>query len=399
MHFRVLATLFTTVAAGAALAQPPAAPGVLPPTVLEPVVLKPAAPPSPAEAARQREAIIKNLKEDLVTFDPAAVTARAVDGRWQVRTATDVLKDFGADRASAMEAVRLIQDLRVNQVGTVKGSNPPFEYWLADGKPPRVANARAVVLPVSSRSVRPENVGGTWVVTDGSKGLYDFGPDADGAKRAATVYWKYGFNQLGVVGSPQPTMLVPLTDPVQAGREKTAPPPATAALSLLNDVSRTSLLLPGNVYAGPKKAIDASRLQVVRRDRGEVVLVHGDEVLARFGSSEVEARAAMRALQDGQVTEVARIGSTGLHLFLTNGQPIHGSPLGAAKANLRADRVKVQKIRESWWVTEDNRPLIEAGTRDDAELLIQVIKVYDLHTICTFGRPESGGLRLLTMGH
>ena len=395
MLVRVLALLFVAVPA---LAQPPAAPEVLPPTVLQPVVLKPAAPPSPADAARQREALIKNLKEDLVTFDPAAVTVRTVGGRWQVRTDGVVLKDFGADRASATEAARLVRDLRVNQVGTVKGSNPPFEYWLADGKAPRVANARAVVLPVFSRSVRAENVGGTWVVTDGSKGLYDFGPDADGARRAATVYWKYGFNQLGVVGTPTPTMFVPLADPVQAAREKTAPTPATSALGILSDVTRTSFLLPGNVYGGPKQAIDPHKLEVVRRERGEVALVHGNEVLGRFGGSEVEARAAMRALQDGQVTEVARLGSTGLPLFLTNGQPIHGAPLGATKMNLRADRVKVQKIRETWWVTEDNRPLIEAGTREDAELLIQVIRVYDLHTVCTFGRPETGGLRLLTMG-
>ena len=88
----------------------------------------------------------------------------------------------------------------------------------------------------------------------------------------------------------------------------------------------------------------------------------------------------------------------GLPLFLVNGQPIHGSPLGAAKMNFRADRIKIQKIRETWWVTEDNRPLIEAGTREDAELLVQVIKVYDLALVCTFGRPEAGGLRLLTMG-
>ena len=99
---------------------------------------------------------------------------------------------------------------------------------------------------------------------------------------------------------------------------------------MLSDVSRTSFL-SGNVYGGPKQPIDPHKLEVVRRDRGEVALVHGSDVLGRFGGSEVEARAAMRALQDGQVTEVARLGSTGLPLFLTNGQPIHGSPLGAAR--------------------------------------------------------------------
>ena len=59
---------------------------------------------------------------------------------------------------------------------------------LAGGKPPRVANTRAVIVPVFARSVRAENVGGTWVVTDGSRALYDFGTDADGAKRAAATF-------------------------------------------------------------------------------------------------------------------------------------------------------------------------------------------------------------------
>jgi hypothetical protein len=373
-------------------------PEPLPPTVLEPVVLKPAGPLSPAEAARQRESLIKNLKENLVTFDAGAVQALAVDGHWQLRTATEVLKDFGPDRGAAIEAARFVKELRVNQVGTVKGSNPPFEYWLADGKPPRVLNARAIVLPVAGRSIHAEQVGGAWVVSDGSKSLHDFGADADAAQRAATVYWKYGFNQLAVVGGPQPAMLVPLTDPAQAEREKSAPVHLPSPIGVLGDVSKTSLLLPGNVYAGPKVPIDPAKLAIGRREGGTVVLTHGNDVLARFGGNEMDARAAMRALQDARVTEMARIGSTGFPLFLANGQPIPGEPLGATRMSIRADRLKVQKIRDTWWVNEDSRPLVEAGTRDDAELLVRVMKYFDFRTVCVLGRAETGGLRLLTMG-
>jgi hypothetical protein len=365
---------------------------------LEPVVLKPAVPLSPADAARQRESLVKNLKEDLVTFNPVTVTARSVDGRWQVRTDTAVLKDFGADRASAIEAARFIQDLRLNQMGTIKGSRPPVEYWLADGKPPRILNGRAVILPVVARNVRAEQMGGTWVVTDGLRALHDFGADSDTAVRAATVYWKYGFNELAVIGSPQPTMMVPLTDPIQADREKAAPVMAANPLALAGDISKTSLLLPGNVYAGPKVPIDVAKLGVERREGGNVVLVHDGEVLARFGGSEMEARTALRALQDGHVTEMARIGSTGFPLFLAGGQPIHGEPLGAARTSIRSDRLRFQRIRDTWWVTEDSRPLVEAGTKEDAELLLRVMKFFDLRSVCVIGHPETSGLRLLTMG-
>jgi hypothetical protein len=397
MARRVLVALWFA-GIGPALAQPPASPPASQPTVLEPVSLRAPGPLSPADAARQREALIKGLKEELVTFDPTTVTARLTDGHWQVRTATDVLKDFGPDRSSALEAARLIQDLGVNQMGTVKGSNPPFEYWLASGKPPRVANTRAVLVPVFARSVRAESVGGTWVLTDGTKGLYDFGTDSEAAQRAAVVYWKYGFNQIGVIGSPRPTMLYPLTDPAQAARERAAPAPMPSPLGVLNDASKTSLLLPGNLYAGPKQPIDPYRLKVARGERSEVVLACGDEVLARFGGSETDARNAMRALQDAHVTELARIGSTGFPLFLAGGQPIHGEPLGAIKTSIRADRLRIQKIRDTWWVAEDNRPLVEAGTHDDAELMVKVMRFFDLRALCVIGRAESGGLKLLTMG-
>ncbi len=79
--------LLTAAAVGPTFAQGPTSPPTLPPTVLEPVSLRAPGPLSPADAARQREALIKGLKEDVVTFDPAAVTARLVDGHWQVRTA------------------------------------------------------------------------------------------------------------------------------------------------------------------------------------------------------------------------------------------------------------------------------------------------------------------------
>lgn len=384
--------------AAPALAQPAAAPQPLSPTVLAPVTLRPPGPVSPAEVARQREALIKGLKEDFVTFDPSTVTAQLADGHWQVRAGTEALKDFGADQASAQEAARLIRQLRVNQLGTVKGSNPPFEYWLTNGKPPHVANARAVVVPVFARSVRAEDVGGAWVLTDGTKGLYDFGADGDAARRAATVYWKYGFNQLGVIGSPRPTMLCPLTDPTQAARDRAAPAPMPSPLGVLNDVARTSLLLPGNIYAGPKEPIDPSKLRVARGERGEAVLAYGDEVLARFGGSEIEARNALRALQDARVTELARVGSAGFPLFLAGGQPVHGEPLGATRTSIRADRVRIQKIRETWWVVDDNRPLVEAGTRDDAELLVKVMRFFEIRALCVLGRAETGGLKLLTMG-
>jgi hypothetical protein len=388
----VAAAVLALLTSAWTLAQPPE---LLPPTVLDPVALKPAGPLSPAEAAKERAATIKALKEDVRTFDPYAVRAHQTEGRWQVRAGAEVLKDFGADRAAATEAARLIHDLRVNQVGTIPGARPDFQYWLTDGKAPRGSNARLVVVPVSARSVSAEMVGGTWIVTDGAKGLYDFGTDAEAARRAATVFWKYGFNQLGLVGGPQPALLCPLMDPRQTAQDKVTPLSPPSPLAVLEDAGRTSLLLPGNVYAGPKTALDLTKLVAARR--GEWVLAYGDMVLGRFGSNEQAARGAIKALQDARPTEVVRLGDGGFPLFLANGQPIHGEPLGGSKTSIRTGRLKVQKVRETWWLFEDTRPLMEAGLKTDAELLLLVVRFYDLKTVCLFGRPDAG-LRLFTAG-
>jgi hypothetical protein len=392
------AAIIGILTSGILSAQAPPPPRPLPPSLEGQIHDKPTTPLSPAEAAKQREATIKALKEDLKAFDPDGAAARLIEGRWWVLSGKTLLKDFGTDRTSALDAIRVIQDLRFNQFGTIAGSNPPFEYWLADGKAARGVNTRLVILPISARMIRAEQVGGTWVLTDGVKGLYDFGADADAARRAAVVFWKYGFNEIGVIGTPRPTMMFPHLDSRQANLDKAAPLPQQSPLGVYQDLQRTSLLLPGNVYGGPKSPLDASKLKTVRLPKGEWALTQGDDVLGRFGSSETTAIAAMKALQEARPTEMVRIGDCGWPLFLANGQPIRGEPLTATKSSLRGDRLKVTKVRESYWIFEDIRPILEVGTKADAELVLNVIRYFDLKNVSFFGRPETGGLRLLTLG-
>jgi len=395
MSFSVIASMLVS---GIVFAQAPPPPRALPPSLGDPARDKPARPLTPADAARQREAAIQALKEDLRSFDVESVVARQIEGRWLVVSSKEVLKDFGADRSGATDAARVIRELRVNQLGTIPGSSPPFEYWLADGKSPQGVNARVVVLPITARTIRAEQIGGTWVLTDGSKGLYDFGTDSQAARQAALVFWKYGFNQVGVIGSPRPSMMYPLLDPRQANVDRVAPLPQQVPLGVLNDVQRTSLLLPGNLYGGRRAPLDSANLKSVRLEKGEWALTHGDDVLARFGSSESAARAAVKVLQDARPTEMVRLGDAGWPLFLANGQAIRCEPLAFTKSALRPDRLKVTKVRETYWLFEDLRPVMEVGTKADAELVLAVIGYFDLKNVSFFGRPESGGLRLLTAG-
>jgi hypothetical protein len=391
------ATILGLSLAGAALAQTSTPPRTLPPSLSDKSREKPAGPLSPADAAKQRETTIRGLKEDLLSFDPQSITAERIEGRWLVRTGKEILKDFGPDRAAATEVARVLQDLRFNQLGVVPGSSPPFEYGLIDGKAARGTNSKLVVIPVAAQTVRAELVGGTWMLTDGAKGLYDFGADGEAAKRAAIVFWKYGFNQIAVIGGPRPTMFIPLVDPRVMDRTKSANQPAPAPLSVLSDAAKTSLLLPGDVYAGPKVPFDPARLSAVRQ-AAEWTLTLNDDVLGRFGSGETTAKAALKAIKDAKPTDVARIGEARIPLFLVDGQPVHAEPLGIPRVTLRSDRMKVQNVRETYWLFEDTRPVLEVGTKLDAELLLKVIRLYDLKNLSIFGRPEAGGLKFLTAG-
>jgi hypothetical protein len=376
--------------AGRAVAQNPVPPKPLPRSLAD------AGRDKPVDPAKLREAAIRNLKEDLTSFDSGSVVARRVDNRWQVWSSKGLVRDFGDDRAAATEAARTIQNLRVNQVGTVPGSSPPFEYWLVDGKPARPTTGQLLVVPISPLVLRAEQIGGAWVVTDGARGLYDFGDNREAAERAATVCWKYNFNRLGLIGSPRPALTYLMHDPLAAEKGKSAPIPPPSPLGVVSDVARTSLLLPGNVYGGPKRPIEPSKLRIEKHE-GEWLLVQENEPVARFGTSEMSARYALKALQDAKPTEVVRIGAKGLPLFLRNGNPIHGEPLGVPRMSLNPDRVKILQQRGAWWLFEGTRPVLEVGTKTDAEVLLLAVKTFELRSFSMIGRPESG-MPLFTVG-
>ncbi len=396
MEARKFAAIVAICVGVPALAQTPNSPTSPTPKPLPKSVVNPGR-ERPVDPAKLRAEAIRELKEELKVFDPTSIIARKVEGRWQVWSAKEMLQDFGLNREAAIETAKVAQDLRLTHMGVVPGSRPEFVYWLADGKAPRLTNGQLTVVPISGPAVRAEEIGGTNVLTDGSRGLYDFGNDAIGAKRAAVVFWKYGFNRLAVVGGTRAVLLIPVLDPWQADKDKGAPLPAPSPLGVVNDVARTSLLLPGNVYAGPKTAIDPQKCELVRRE-GNWVLVHGDAVLGRFGLSEMQGRYALKAIKDANPSEFARIGSGARPLFLNAGNPIHGEPLGVTKKTFRPDRVKIVKVDQTWWLYDETRPLLDVGTKSDAELWLKAVQTLELRAVCVMGRPEEGGLAFFTAG-
>lgn len=337
------------------------------------------------------------VKEELVSFDVLNLSCIETAGRWQLRSGTVLLKDFGGDRASATETARILRELRPNQMGTVPGSQPLCEYWLSDGKPAKASNARLVIFPIAAKAIRAEQVAGAWVVSDGTKVLYDFGDHSEEAKKAAAIFRKHGFNQLGIVGSPKPTLFVPLFDPRQAAADARSPLPDPAPLNVLSDVGRTSLLLPGDVRAGGRAPFDTKTVAAVS-EKGVWTLRHDGQVLATFNGGEGLAKGATKCLKDLQPTEICRVGKAAMPIFLRNGEALRGEPLGTMKVSWKPERLKVQKLRESHWLFEEHKPILDCGSKTDAESYLAVIRTYDLRTALQFGRPETGGIWILTAG-
>ncbi len=391
-----MALLWAVGVAGGLGAQAPDAPQTLPPTVIG---VPRAEPPASLPVPVIRNGAPPKSVEQVERFDPAALTVTKSDGRYTLTADKVTLRDFGFDRASADETRRVMQELGVNEAVSVPGSRPPFQVWLRDGKPSANTVARQVFLPVTAATVRAEAVGGVWVVTDGARGFFDFGTDAESAKVAAAVLTKHGFNQMGMIGSPRPVVLYPLFDRWAAQRAKLQPAMSPSPLGVLDDVAQKNLILPGNVPAGPKTPLDPAQLQVVRGKTGEWAVMHNDELLGRFGSAEFAARGALKAMQDAKVNQVVRVGAKGVPIFFADGQPMHSRPLGGTNVTFRPDRLKVQQVRGSWWLAEENRPLLEGGTKADAELLLKTIQHLHLTMSSQFGFAETGEIRFLTVGY
>src|SRR5207237_1421018 len=66
--------------------------------------------------------------------DPRKVEARKDGSEWVVAAGADVLGRYGPTEWAAREAVRTIQDLRVNEFCTVGSAG--LTFFLADGKAP-----------------------------------------------------------------------------------------------------------------------------------------------------------------------------------------------------------------------------------------------------------------------
>jgi hypothetical protein len=377
-----------------------------------------------------------DLNESLVNFDPT--TTQAVWSRegWKLMANGTVLKDFGKHESDARQALRLIQQLGVNQYGRVGTPAPVMEYWLRDGQAPLGIASGTRLLALDAPTMKAEQSQGQWVLRDKQRVWFTFGTRGDDAQLALGVMQKYGFTQVGLVGAPAPAMMVLTANPnrpgsgavaTQAPRTLPADPnaalagAASAALPALRNVAaqpnqpamafrpaqtmetlapqQTSYLRgapPTAPGQSDRVTFDYRQVQA-RQDQGHWKLMAGTRVLADFGSSEQDAKAALKAVQYYRLTEQHLVGGPTSHVayYLSNGQPPHGIPFGVSAESIDRQRLTVQQVENRYAVLSGSRPLMYFGDRpDDARHVADVIQRYQFDHVCHVG-PEESGLTVL----
>jgi hypothetical protein len=139
--------------------------------------------------------------DNLVSFDERQVELRQTNRGWQLTAGGVPLRDFGLHEAEAREALHWIHELHLNQHGLVGTPHPVLEYWLTDGHAPQTPGQELRTVALDLNSVRAEQVQGQWWVRDDSRFLFRFGQHAEDAEQALAVIRRYGFSQVGFVGS------------------------------------------------------------------------------------------------------------------------------------------------------------------------------------------------------
>ena len=142
-------------------------------------------------------------------FNPREVKLSWHDRRWVLVHQGQTLKDFGSRVADARQALRLIQDLGLNQRGVIGSPVPHLEYWLVDGHAPGALPRSGMhTIAIEPDRLRIEQVHQQWCIRDGNRVLFNFAQYADEAREALAVLQKHHFTQVSIVGQVSPTMMV-----------------------------------------------------------------------------------------------------------------------------------------------------------------------------------------------
>jgi hypothetical protein len=361
--------------------------------------------------------------------------------RWLLLAGEQLLKDFGPRQNEARQALRLLQELNLNQYGTVGSPSPIMEYWLTDGQAPARFTPGLRRLAMDPNTLHVEQIQAQWCLRDARTIFFNFGFHQREAQQALAIITKYGFTDIGILGGAQPALFIFLAScnglspsaraapsshihkvayqPNTAGPEHGRnnlnpggglgaiitpalpplrnPAPHGPRLSFSRDTltdSRHNAAHFGNAASLPgwedrMECVPFNWRQVrMHQDNGVWQLLAGECVLASFGTDEDAARQALSVLHYYHFTEQYRLGHPEplFSFFLINGQPPLGLMFGLGGLAFQPDHVSVQQLGRDWSLCEGDRVLVMlADKEEEAQQLLDVIRLHKFDRLCRIG--------------
>jgi hypothetical protein len=329
------------------------------------------------------------ITESITHFDPMTVEVRQNNRHFQLWAGKEMLKDFGEHREHAWEARKLVTDLQLTDHGSVGTPQAVMEYWLSHGQPPPFTNASHNVVPLDAGTLRVDLSEGQYWLRDKDKQIFNFGLSAADAQLGLAVFHKYDFNELGIIGSPTPTMTYLLHDP-HAKSSLPGKPASMRVQTLPQQTPNTALSLPVIGTVGTRVPFDPMRLEVHRAADG-YHLTAGVRDLGSAGSDEYAARTVVHAAQHYPFTEYVRIGTGNFGFYLSRNQAPRGIPLGINHVAFSPQSLGVQQTGDQWRITDGKTTIAEGtGPASDAKLALGAIQHYQFNCLC-----DSGSFRFL----
>jgi hypothetical protein len=315
------------------------------------------------------------------------------------------VRNFGEDRVGAEEAAKAIRDLGPTEWVTIGETRPVVGYAISEHSQ-TLTTLPAHAVAIDLTSVKAEQTRGVWILRDSTNVLLNFGLEQQSAEQAAAVVKKYGFNRVGHIGRAgmEPTFSffyaatdtnAPAAPPIATGNNPASMMQQLAYSQQEQQLLRTGIPVPGLGLVGERVTIDSRKLET-RRDGSDWVLVHGPEILGKFGSNEWFARDALRTLQDMRVTEYCKLDSAGLRFFLVNGKPPTNVPFNAQGTRFDPKSLTVKTVDKAWGVFEGpGRMVFSANSKQDAEQIVRVVQGFGFEQICQVGGTGTAGIRFL----
>jgi hypothetical protein len=159
------------------------------------------------DLAEQLGADLVATPDDCLAIDSKRVQVRQVAGSWKIVDGNQQVLDFGTVQANANRAKDIIVYYEFDRICFVGRPHPPMTYFTINGHAPSGAMAGEDAIAFDLAGVVAQQLGESWIVTDGPTRLLDFGGNEADALHAVTIIKRYGFTHQCFVGRPNAPMM------------------------------------------------------------------------------------------------------------------------------------------------------------------------------------------------